>query len=195
MNDPKLKILDKSKELFGQFGYQKTTLTDIAKSVGKVKTAIYYYFSGKEEIFASLVQQEAASFLEQLMTATNQHDDPVEQLEAYVNARIELMQKISNRYKFLKKEFFELMPIVEEHRKEADQQELEFVAAILRAIERHSHRKVTDPTFAAKMLVNNLKGLEIQMYVTDQILVDELDKKQFTQFILYGIVSSEAHLH
>ena len=49
MSSNKTKILSKSKELFEQYGYQKTTLTDIAKSVGKVKTAIYYYFSGKDE--------------------------------------------------------------------------------------------------------------------------------------------------
>ena len=45
MSKSKGTILQKSKQLFQQYGFQKTTLTDIAKSVGKVKTAIYYYFS------------------------------------------------------------------------------------------------------------------------------------------------------
>ena len=37
MSKHKTDILNRSKELFERFGYQKTTLTDIAKSVGKVK--------------------------------------------------------------------------------------------------------------------------------------------------------------
>ena len=66
MSELKVDILDIYKDLFQRFGYRKTTLTDIAKSVDKVKTAVYYYFSGEEEIFARLVEKEAQSFFAKL---------------------------------------------------------------------------------------------------------------------------------
>jgi len=190
VSKPKTHILDKSKELFERFGYQKTTLTDIAKSVGKVKTAIYYYFSGKEEIFAQLVKQESEEFFTQLQKAVDQQDSPLSKLECYVETRITLMQKISSRYGFLKQEFFELMPIVEENRKEAHQKEQAYIEAILTEGSKEGSFNVTSPAFGAAMLVGSLKGLEIQMYVTDQILVEGLNLKDFRDYILYGVIQS-----
>jgi AcrR family transcriptional regulator len=189
MNDPKLKILHESKDLFERFGYQKTTLTDIARSVGKVKTAIYYYFSGKEEIFADLVKLEAEDFLNKLIAAVSAKDVVIEQLESYVRTRVDLMQKISTRYSFLKREFFELMPIVEANRKKADAQEIALITDLLERLNKIDDYTVQSPHFSANMLVNTLKGLEVQMYVTDQIHVEALNIDQFCQFVLYGVVT------
>ena len=109
-------IIESANELFARFGYNKTTLTDIAQSVGKVKTAIYYYFKSKEEIFAHIVKMEAERFFKSLVKAVNKQSDPLEKLETYIESRISLMLAISNRYQFLKQEWFELMPLVEIHR-------------------------------------------------------------------------------
>jgi len=188
MSNHKHDILSKSKELFERFGYQKTTLTDIAKSVGKVKTAIYYYFSGKEEIFAQLVELESAEFLKKLKTIVEKEKTPLAKLEAYVETRISLMQKLSDRYSFLKQEFFELMPVVEEHRKTEYVLEIEYIENILYdGIEKGDFR-LDSPLFSATMLVNSLKGLEVQMFVTDQFTIKGLNIKDFKNFILFGVV-------
>lgn len=188
--EARAQILDKSKELFERFGYNKTTLSDIAKSVGKVKTAIYYYFSGKDEIFAQLVKEEADTFLNQLISTTNKFNESKEKLEKYVETRMLLMQKLSTRYHFLKPEFFELMPIVEENRKDADELEVKFVADIMLDIYSKNEYAIQEPKFAAKMLVKTLKGLEIQMYVTDKIKIEKSNVEEFRNFILYGFVNN-----
>lgn len=191
MSENKEVILSKSKELFERFGYQKTTLTDIAKSVGKVKTAIYYYFSGKEEIFAQLVKVEAKEFYLKLESLVEKEADLQRKLELYVEARIHLMQKISKRYHFLKEEFLELLPIVEENRKEYYLLEIAMVRRIMEEGLANEAFYLTSPEFSATMLVNSLKGLEIQMFVTDQIAVEGLDLEEFRNFILYGFIQSK----
>jgi len=97
MSELKVDILDIYKDLFQRFGYRKTTLTDIAKSVDKVKTAVYYHFSGEEEIFARLVEKEAQSFFAKLRKEVIKEQSPIVQLEKYVDTRIMLMQKLSSR--------------------------------------------------------------------------------------------------
>jgi len=184
-------ILHKSRSLFQQFGYKKTTLTDIAKSVGKVKTAIYYYFSGKEEIFAQLVKVEATEFLEALRSEVGKHESAKDKLECYIVHRLELMQKVAKRYHFLKKEFFELMPLVEENRATLLNEEIIWIESILLKGTQNNEFNVENVAFASKMLVQSIKGLEIQMYVTDQILLDEIDLKDFTNLILYGVVQKK----
>lgn len=188
MSKHKIDILNKSKELFERFGYQKTTLTDIAKSVGKVKTAIYYYFSGKEAIFAELVEIESAEFYENLTSAVEKEKTSTAKLEKYIETRIELMQKLSKRYHFLKQEFFELLPMVEKHRKVKYVLEIDFVENILlEGIEKGEFTS-NSPLFSATTLVNSLKGLEIQMFVTDQFIVTGMNVEDFRNFILYGVI-------
>lgn len=191
MDKPKETILSKSRELFERFGYQKTTLTDIAKSIGKVKTAVYYYFSGKEEIFAQLVQVEADQFLSKLINAVEKEENLESQLRVYVQTRVDLMEKIADRYAFLKTEFFELIPLVEENRIEADLREIDFLTNILSAKELQSKFDLPNPAFKAKLLMQSLKGLEIQMYVTNQVAAHVEDREAFVDFMLYGILSKK----
>lgn len=181
-------IISKSKELFERFGYQKTTLTDIAKSVGKVKTAIYYYFSGKEEIFSQLVRTEAEEFYLKLKSAVDKEEFAEQKLETYIVSRIKLMHKISKRYHFLKQEFFELIPLVEKNRQEFYELEIELVKETLIRGSKSGEFRVANSDFSANMLVNSLKGLEIQMFVTDKIPVDTMNLENFKTFLLYGII-------
>lgn len=47
-------ILDAAYKLFAENGFEKTSLSMIAKEVGVTKPAIYYYFSSKEELMKEL---------------------------------------------------------------------------------------------------------------------------------------------
>ncbi|BBH24153.1 TetR family transcriptional regulator [Paenibacillus baekrokdamisoli] len=49
-------ILNTAYSLFARNGYEKTSLSMIAKEVGISKPAIYYYFSSKEVLFYALLQ-------------------------------------------------------------------------------------------------------------------------------------------
>ncbi|HXL00524.1 MAG TPA: TetR/AcrR family transcriptional regulator [Dysgonamonadaceae bacterium] len=47
-------IICKAGELFGRYGYKKTTMDDIADALQKGKSSIYYYFQNKEDILGLL---------------------------------------------------------------------------------------------------------------------------------------------
>ena len=173
--------------LFQRFGYQKTTLTDIAKSVGKVKTAVYYYFSGKEEIFAALIQSEAEDFLIKLKKEVALEKDATKKLEKYVTARIQLMQKDQLIFDH-DKEFFELMPLVEVNRANSFQEEIKWVEELMIENNKKGSMITEVPTFSSVMLVQSLKGLEIQMYVTGQLIVEKDNLQSFINYILYGVL-------
>ncbi len=55
-------ILDASMPLFIQYGYDKTTVADIAKNTGISKGAIYLHFTSKEQLFESLLFRELAIY-------------------------------------------------------------------------------------------------------------------------------------
>ena len=52
------RLLDAAARVFAQRGYQQATLDDIAKEAGFTIGAVYSNFSGKEELFLALADQE-----------------------------------------------------------------------------------------------------------------------------------------
>jgi len=63
-------ILDASIGVFARLGYHATRLEDIADAAGFSKTALYYYFKDKEEIFLNLCIREHERLLEEVRKNT-----------------------------------------------------------------------------------------------------------------------------
>jgi AcrR family transcriptional regulator len=63
-------ILDAAAAVIIQLGYDKTTMSDIAREAGVSRRTIYLYFKGKEELFEELLYREymqyAQTWLEQI---------------------------------------------------------------------------------------------------------------------------------
>ncbi|MFA6376110.1 MAG: TetR/AcrR family transcriptional regulator, partial [Candidatus Paceibacterota bacterium] len=65
-NERKLEIIGAAKKRFAKDGYSPTSMDDIARDVGITKASLYYFFKGKEEIFAAIVEEvilEVKSYL------------------------------------------------------------------------------------------------------------------------------------
>ena len=61
----KQEILDTALKLFGENGYEKTSITDIAKAIGVAQGLCYRYFPSKEALFDSAIEQYADVLVEQ----------------------------------------------------------------------------------------------------------------------------------
>ena len=58
------RILDTAAELFVHYGYDKTTVSDIARQAGVSKGAIYLHFKSKDELFEGLLIRELVMYHE-----------------------------------------------------------------------------------------------------------------------------------
>jgi len=56
--DTRQEILDVARGLFRKYGLDKTTMSDIAGAMGKVKGGLYYYFPTKEDLFYAVGKLE-----------------------------------------------------------------------------------------------------------------------------------------
>ena len=61
----KQEILDTALKLFGENGYEKTSITDIAKAIGVAQGLCYRYFPSKEALSDSAIEQYANVLVEQ----------------------------------------------------------------------------------------------------------------------------------
>ncbi|WP_372713928.1 TetR/AcrR family transcriptional regulator [Ilyobacter sp.] len=88
MDEKKLKILEKAKELFLIYGVKKTTVDEIAKSAGIGKGTVYLYFSSKGDIVSDLAVQEANNIASQLNKVIAKENSPEEKLRVFIKSFI-----------------------------------------------------------------------------------------------------------
>jgi AcrR family transcriptional regulator len=85
-------ILNAGAEAFAQYGYDKTTVEDIARLAHKAKTSVYYYFNGKADIFRNVLTAEFGKLMDELEPVRKlpENYNPVN-LRNYLKKRMELI--------------------------------------------------------------------------------------------------------
>lgn len=71
-----------------QFGYEKATISSIAKAAGLTTGLIHYHFKSKQEIFLALVTKLGESLNERYHTMCAKATSPEEKLTAFLNSRL-----------------------------------------------------------------------------------------------------------
>jgi AcrR family transcriptional regulator len=75
-------ILDAALRVFGQYGYRRTSMDDIAREAGIGKGTIYLSFATKEEVFQALSQRLAQRMLAGAEAASRQPGTTADKLAA-----------------------------------------------------------------------------------------------------------------
>lgn len=86
-------IIDAAQKLFQQYGLSKTTMEDIAKSVGKGKSSLYYYYATKEQIFEAVVEKEKVGIEKEIKNAIAKESDTTGRLKALAMAKYKEIRK------------------------------------------------------------------------------------------------------
>ena len=72
-------IIDTAMKVFYEKGYEKTAIADIAREMHVAQGLCYRYFSSKEELFDTALDQYAQRQVDRLLAATDL-DQPIAQL-------------------------------------------------------------------------------------------------------------------
>ena len=89
-------IIDTARELFKKSGFKKTTMGDIARSMGKAKSSLYYYYPSKEDIFEAVIYAEMNELLDQIHLAIATATTSKEKLTIYCRCRLEKLNRLCN---------------------------------------------------------------------------------------------------
>jgi AcrR family transcriptional regulator len=158
------KVIITAGEIFSHYGFKKTTMEEIATALKMGKSSIYYYFSGKEEIFEAVVLFEANVLRNELTTAIKSVESPVEKLRNYVFVRMKSFEKLSNYYNAIFDKNLDHFEFIENVRSRYDREEL----AILRLLLYHGARKkvfnVKNSEYTALAVQTTLKGFEVPLF-------------------------------
>ncbi len=89
-------IIEVARQRFGVFGYEKTTMREIARDLQISKGSLYYYFPDKEHLYKAIFSHEHEVFITAMRDEISRSTDPVEMLEKFIATRMELFRNLLN---------------------------------------------------------------------------------------------------
>jgi AcrR family transcriptional regulator len=164
-------IIDASKTLFKKYGFRKTTMEDIARSMGRAKSSLYYYYSSKEEIFEAVINAEMEELLEQIYKSINQVHTAKEKLIAYCRCRLNKLSQLYNLSDALKSELGELQCVMAGVKSKLDTSHLELVKEILvEGVKNGEFKKISHDNIelVAYLMISTFKGLAIPLTISNK---------------------------
>ena len=78
-------------QLFAERGLEQTKMEDLAAATGVPKATLYYYFAGKEEILAFLLQDTLVRVSDEVAIAVQSSGTAAERLTAVIRAQLTVM--------------------------------------------------------------------------------------------------------
>ena len=108
LKDPiREEILTGARELFERFGFKKTTMEDIAKQIGKSKSALYYYYKTKEEIFEAVVLADIGAAQAQVAEVVKKEESATRKFQVLVTNMLEDVKQKANKFSIFKSDMYE----------------------------------------------------------------------------------------
>lgn len=185
-------ILIAAQNRLGIYGYEKTTMLEIAKDISMSKAALYYYFPDKQSIFKAVIEKEQKEFLEKIETQMASIADPEKMLLTYVKLRVNYFKTFMNLSKFRYSMSKDIKPVLRETFLEFRKQEQKILTQILTKGNSEGQFYSNNPELDAKMFLDIVRGLRfglVQQQSFFEINSAELDvlEKAIQYFTIHFI--------
>lgn len=190
MDDKKKRIIEIAEQLFAQFGFQKTTMEDIAKKVHMGKSSVYYYFKSKDDIFAEVIRKDTRIFQQKLNDAVDGANTPENKIRAYVTTRMTHLQDLSKFYSTLTDEYLDHYLFVEEVRKDFYEYESTVMKNLLEDGIKQNCFDVDDVVTISRMISIAIKGLEFPLFVEAKDYDPITESNDMLDVIFNGITNN-----
>jgi AcrR family transcriptional regulator len=105
-------ILKAAQKRLGLYGYDKTTMQEIADDISMSKASLYYYFPDKESLFKAVIENEQEQFILQLENRIAELPDADQMIMELVEIRHSLFRKFLNLSKFRLSDNYKVRPLL-----------------------------------------------------------------------------------
>ncbi|QYE36408.1 TetR/AcrR family transcriptional regulator [Polymorphobacter sp. PAMC 29334] len=85
--DRRSRILDGARAAFMRYGFERSSMADIAAGAGVSRTALYHYFPGKEDVLQAVVDELHARHLNAATEALERSETLASALAALIDAK------------------------------------------------------------------------------------------------------------
>jgi len=187
--DKREKIIQGAGKLFSEFGWDKTTMKEIAEMANIGKATLYYYFDDKMEIYKAAVKKRTDRIKHEIKQAIQEAEDYKSKLIAYVTTRLENIQQICNYYGQVRvrESIYKNYPVIDELRQEFDDFEKELIHKLLSQGVAAGDLIINDIDLATRAFYAGVRGSEYQLFHEESMDDIEQDVETLMNMIFKGI--------
>jgi AcrR family transcriptional regulator len=183
----KEKILAVAARMFGKYGFQKTTVDEIARNAHKAKGSVYYYFKSKEDLFLAVVLQEIQVLKTGLTRVIVDSQDATGMIRNYMLNRMVLMKDAVNYHESLKADFVADFSFLNDCREDFTRFEIGLMKAILDRGVRENRFQIKDSQATAQVIILAIKAMEIPFYHHHKIAEYEHTIVELVDILIKGL--------
>jgi AcrR family transcriptional regulator len=169
-------ILTNARELFERFGFKKTTMEDIARQVGKSKSALYYYYKTKEDIFEAVILQDIEATQLVADEAIKKEESASKKFRVLFTTILKDIKQKANKFSFFKTDLYDNHFIIDNIVKKRDSHMEEKLKNILiLGISRHEVKMMNNAEINLWVRMANItmKGLGNEIFMEDDFALTE----------------------
>jgi AcrR family transcriptional regulator len=181
------KIKQVAAKTFSKYGFQKTTVDEIARSAHKAKGSVYYYYTSKEELFKAVVEQEISVLKSGLTRVIVDSTDATSMIRNYLMNRMILMKSAINYHETLKVDFLESYEFLSQIRDDFTRFEVEMMKAVLDRGVRENTFQIKDTLATSQVIILAIKAIEIPFYNHNRIAEYEHTIVELIDILVRGL--------
>ena len=182
------RIVEASETVIHHFGFEKTTMNDIAKAIRKGMSSLYHYFTSKEQIFAAVLRKEVADLRGEFLKVIDAEPTPEGKIRAYILTRMQIFRSKLDRHMSFIEATAERYELLMRMHQEYDPQEIRIVSAILADGVQRGSFDIDDIEATAAALVSALKSFEYPFDRAADAAATERNVDSMLKMLFYGIV-------
>jgi len=176
-------ILQPAQAAFARHGYKKTTLEDIADRLGMVKSALYYYYPNKQELFIAVIEHEVVLFFDNIRGLLSSAGTVEEKLIIYARQSNKFHQDFHNLYNLTVDEIFQNYEGLIRVRNKFLGQNIHLISEVLGYANRPPEMAASQ---AARLFLSMLSGI-FQSYQFEKKPVPDDDLVAFISIFYRGL--------
>ncbi|HEY8640741.1 MAG TPA: TetR/AcrR family transcriptional regulator [Solirubrobacterales bacterium] len=165
-------ILKEALQLFSERGFRETSLQDIADRLGVTRPAFYYYFSSKEEILWSLIEQLGYQLLDQARPLAARPEPPATRLAALLAEHTRTLLRNAEAFRVYFAERDTLDDTRSESLRKGEHSYAKLVAAVIEEGQRAGQIRTGNPTVLALLALGTANSV-LRWYRADGPLEPE----------------------
>ena len=189
--DVRNSIIESATVFFSKFGFQKTTMNEIAKNLHKAKGVLYYYFKSKEELYSEVLRKELDEVKLELLKIIDSDLCSLKKMESYFLMRFKLLNKATHYHETLRADFFEKYHFAQPVRDDFESFDRDCITLVLKQGIKENDISINNVPAAVDLFIMVTKGLEVPLFL--QKKYDEYENTiiELSTVIINGLQNSK----
>lgn len=154
-------ILDTARKMFGRYGIQKTSLSEIAEMARVAKATIYNYFGSKDQVYLEVLSREVSDVIEKITASVDQTASPIDKLKVFLHAKFRYTKEAINILNLGREGIDKLLPKTGDIRNRLFSREVSILHSILEKGVNEGVFYISNIMLTARAIGYALRGFEV----------------------------------